>query len=356
MARNELHFVGSVPMPDATAVMTLLGQRFGRHLRRLPDGETDARLTWLGWQDGVFAANPALEAVPAEEDWRKGTATFDKSFQYRLRAGVDAATLQFGNLGYAEHALDSYARFRALKEAGTVPAGVRFMVAIPSPYNIISWFVTPEHRARIEPLYERALLAEVAQLCAAVPANDLSIQWDCAHDVQALDGARQAWFTDVAAGVAERLARLGNAIPAGVELGYHLCYGSFGGKHFVEPRDLGTMVDLTNAFTAQLRRTIEFVHMPVPIEWTEARYYEPLARLTERPGMALYLGLLHDQDGAAGAEVRIHLARRYRADFGLAMECGFGRRKPATLPGVFAVHAAGLRLQCAHCDPRIDGD
>ena len=34
------------------------------------------------------------------------------------------------------------------------------------------------------------------------------------------------------------MARLGNAVPAGVETGYHLCYGTPNDEHLVMPRDL----------------------------------------------------------------------------------------------------------------------
>jgi hypothetical protein len=42
------------------------------------------------------------------------------------------------------------------------------------------------------------------------------------------------------------LIALGEQVPAGVELGYHLCYGDPGHKHLVEPVDLALCVEISN--------------------------------------------------------------------------------------------------------------
>ena len=41
------------------------------------------------------------------------------------------------------------------------------------------------------------------------------------------------------------LARIGNAVPQPIELGYHMCYGSPKDQHLVQPKDTATMVDGT---------------------------------------------------------------------------------------------------------------
>jgi hypothetical protein len=40
----------------------------------------------------------------------------------------------------------------------------------------------------------------------------------------------------------------------------------------------------------------------------------------------VYLGLVHYTDGVEGARRRINAAERYLSEFGVATECGFGRR------------------------------
>ena len=180
-----------------------------------------------------------------------------------------------------------------------------------------------------------------------ISPHDLAIQWDCAHDMQAFEGARTPWFTPPREGIIERLARLGNAVHPAVELGYHFCYGTYGGRHFVEPKDAQAMVDLANGLSKQVRRTIEWIHMPVPIERNDDAYFAPLKGLRLKPETVIHLGLIHDQDGLAGTQARIKTAERYLGDFGVATECGFGRRDPASLAKLLDVHRDVLQAVCA---------
>ena len=343
MAGTEVLFVGSVPMANAREVMSALGRRFAGSLKRIPDGETGERLKWVAWQEHVFDGHPQFEAVPFDGDWRTKTAGWAYNKQYRMKDGVTPDQLKFGPMGYAQAARESYADLAELKRSGVIAPDARFMVAVPAPYNMMSWCVTPAQRAVVEPAFEKQLLAEILSIRDFVPPQELSIQWDSAHDMQAFEGAREAWFSPVKDGVIERLVRIGNAIPEPVELGFHLCYGTFGGKHFVEPKTMGPMVDLLNGFMAGLKRHAAFVHMPVPIERDDEAYFAPLAGLKLQPGTTAFLGLIHDQDGVAGNMKRATVARKYLPEFGVAMECGFGRRPPETIGAILDVHAATLQ-------------
>ena len=49
---------------------------------------------------------------------------------------------------------------------------------------------------------------------------------------------------------------LGNSVPTGVELLYHLCYGDSGHRHVVEPTDMGDMVDFANLISERIARPI----------------------------------------------------------------------------------------------------
>jgi len=61
----------------------------------------------------------------------------------------------------------------------------------------------------------------------------------------------------------------------------------------------------------------------------------------------LYIGLIHHTDGTAGTLKRVEAFRRhYTGDFGVATECGWGRRKPETIPALMQIHrevAAAIR-------------
>ena len=56
-----VHFVGSIPLPDAETVFRTLASATGPHLARLPDGETGIRKTWIRFLQDVLAQNPAIE-------------------------------------------------------------------------------------------------------------------------------------------------------------------------------------------------------------------------------------------------------------------------------------------------------
>src|ERR1041384_6252754 len=63
-----VHYVGSIPLPDAETVFRTLAAAAGSHLKRLPDGETGIRKTWIRFLQQMLADNPGIEVasdVPA---------------------------------------------------------------------------------------------------------------------------------------------------------------------------------------------------------------------------------------------------------------------------------------------------
>ena len=130
----------------------------------------------------------------------------------------------------------------------------------------------------------------------------------------------------------------GQIVPPDVLLGYHLCYGNLGGKHIVEPTDLGLLTRMANAAVALSGRTVDWVHMPVPISRDDDAYFAALADL-KAPDSQLYLGLIHTADGVDGARRRIRAARRHASvDIGAATECGFGRLPAAAVRPLLRLH------------------
>jgi hypothetical protein len=80
--------------------------------------------------------------------------------------------------------------------------------------------------------------------------------------------------------------------------------------------------------------------MPVPRGRDDDAYYAPLAELRLRAETKLYLGLIHLSDGVEGTRRRMSTAAKFVSDFGVATECGFGRRPPNTISDLLAIHAA----------------
>jgi hypothetical protein len=258
---------------------------------------------------------------------------------YRLRGQVPDAESAFGALGYADAALASYQTFVRLKADGTVPAGIRFQVSLPTPVAVVAAFVAPQDRVEAELQYTRALDRELETILAAVPADQLAIQWDVAVEFGILEGAAfGAWWDDPKAAILGRLAALGNRVPDGVELGFHLCYGDAAHEHFVQPRDTGLLVEVANDLIEGIDRQIDFLHLPVPRDRTDAAYFAPLADLRRPDGTALFLGLVHQTDGLGGATARVAAARRFVDGFGVATECGFGRRPAESVEPLLELH------------------
>jgi hypothetical protein len=79
--------------------------------------------------------------------------------------------------------------------------------------------------------------------------------------------------------------------------------------------------------------------MPVPIDRSDDGYFAPLRELKLGPATRLYLGLVHFTDGVAGSRRRLAAASKVVSDFGIATECGFGRRAPDTVQQLLKIHA-----------------
>ena len=83
--------------------------------------------------------------------------------------------------------------------------------------------------------------------------------------------------------------------------------------------------------------------MPVPLGWATAAAYAPLADLKLAAPTDLYLGLIHVADGLDGACRRIALAGEVVPRFGIATECGWGRRPADSVQPLLALHVEALR-------------
>jgi hypothetical protein len=328
--------VGSMPLADSAAVFRFAQQHLGTHLKRIPDGETGARINWTQWQQDVFAAVPALTSEIFD-------AGYIKRAKFRLKPGALPGEVRFPTLGYAKAAKESYGVFRSLKAAGEIRRDIKFQVCLPTPIAPTVIFVFPEHQPALEPQYEAAMLAEVDEIVAAVPATELALQWDTAIEFAILEGVLPHTLTNPMIDIISRLVRIGNRVPDTVELGFHLCYGDSGGRHFKEPDDTSKLVAIANGISRGLTRRLDWLHMPVPRERSDPAYFQALGDLHLKPATEVYLGLVHASDGVEGARQRIASAARYARRFGVATACGCGRQRAELLPALMQIHAQTSR-------------
>jgi hypothetical protein len=357
MPDRAIHLVGSVGLDSAETVFRTVGALLGGRVARIPDGETGARSSWIHWNRAVFESSPALEPDPGEtaaggrittaaegtRRWGGGPARPSGSRQpprLRLRTGVDPGDLVFATLGHADHAKESYATFRRLRDEGAIAPGTRFQVSLPTAGAALNAHIVPAQQALAEGPLIRRLFADAADICNAIPHDDLAIQWDVSHEMAVWEEVRPAWFEDARDGIVERIAEHLRQVPPDVPAGLHLCYGSYGGRHWKDPADLGNCVSVFNGVAGRTSRRIDWVHMPVPMGRDDAAYFAPLRELAMTPETMLYLGLIHLGDGVEGARRRMAAAEQVVDRFGIATECGFGRLPPETIPDLLRLHEA----------------
>ncbi len=340
MSALDVGLVGTVPLKDTDTVLRTVGATLGHRIRRIPDGETGKRAYWVTSQAWVINKHPAFQPIGHNWDPESGTVPETGPGKWGLKPGIDSKSVTLPSFGYPAAALASYAEFRALRDQGVLPKAARFQVSLPTPIAFIGALVDPASQAQVAHAFESCMMRELAEVLAAVPAHDLAIQWDVCVEIFVLEGVRKLWFEDAMAGILDRLVALGAAVPMPAELGYHFCYGDFRHKHGVDPKDMGLMVELANALTARVPRRIDWLHMPVPRDRDDDAYFAPLHDLRVEHETELYLGLVHFTDGVDGARKRIATARRHRDRFGIATECGLGRRPPTTIEPLLKIHAA----------------
>jgi len=343
-----VHFVGSIPLPDSETVFRTLSAAAGQHVKRLPDGETGIRKTWIRFLQEVLADNPAVEVardVPPFKFIQWDGKLIREIPRLRLKPGMKPDPASF-KTGYAEMAIDSWRLFDRLQQAGVIPAGVKFQISLPTPIAPTYNNMVPADRPGLLPALTQHMIGEVATIARAIPNDRIAVQWDVCQEVLAWEGYYEPGPVDFRAETIGVLTEIGNAVPAPMELGYHLCYSSPADEHLVQPKDAGIMVEMVNAITAGVKRPIQFFHLPVPKPRIDDAYFAPLAGLKLRPETELYLGLVHHDDETGNA-ARLAAARRHVRVDGVAAECGMARGDPARLPALLAAHARTVELGAA---------
>ena len=338
---RHVHLVGSVPLADAREVFATVSDALGPRLKRIPDGETGDRSDWITWLEPAFADNPALEK---SNELFRIHATGTARIRYRLKPGKTARDVAFGDLFYADVAKQSYAEFAALKRAGTIAPDVRFQIDLVPAHSVIWLFLQDDLHQPLDPIFNDALKREIDKIAASLPHDQIAIQFDVASAVFARlqrnePNAYGQNRAEMLVNFSHILTDLAERVPSDIELLFHFCYGDSNHKHVIEPTDMGDMVDVANRLSADIKRPINLIHMPVPRDRNDDAYFAPLARLRAKPETELSLGLVHFTDGVAGTRGRLATAERHAKGFSIATECGFGRRDPATVPDLLRIHA-----------------
>jgi hypothetical protein len=324
MARAHLN--GSVNLDSAEEVFALVGEISGDTVARIPDGETQ-RLEWVSSLIPRHLEVPGIVQVG-----ERPMGPVMKAPILGLENGTSAEDIDFAAVDFSVLPLESYAVFRRLRDTGALPAGSRFMVAMPTPVAVVGPYFEPHLIPSLTRRMADHQRREIAVIAEAIPHEDLAFQWDVAVEIGIATGAFAGLPAIPLEDICAQLARLATFVPADIPLGYHLCYGDprpepgAPGQHFIQPADLGLCVEMANRISGAAERSVQWYTMPVPIDRDDDGYFAPLDHLALDGGTEIYLGLVHHEDGLEGSQRRADAAKRHLADFGVCTECGMGRK------------------------------
>ncbi len=346
---QEVLLVGSVPLKTAEEVMKTFGGKLGSFLPAMPDGEVGERKSWvvrLSYQ--VFNGHADLEVMrrpqPVNGVEQLMPRDRDDGWLFKVRDGVDR--VRFGNpgyrLGYAKDAVNSHFVLKTMREKGILPPDMRLQISMPMVNSVVRplFFPKAQDLPKIRPGYEEAIAAELTAIFDQLPAEDIAIQWDCAWEVAAVHEGIEGYPAEKEIEThTAPMGRLSKLIPDKARLGFHFCFGTYGGWPRFAPKDLGRAVELVNGSVKAIDRTVDWVHIPT-LGNTDDAFYAPLSRLDVK-GARVYLGLIHSMDSF---KQRLDVARKYLPDFGVAAYCGFGRISPKEMDQTLKDHLEALRI------------
>jgi hypothetical protein len=354
--RGDVLLIGSLPFETAEQAIRGAAEHLGDHLPAFGDGEVGLRKLWIGFLPiSIYSKHPQIETLRAPEGGVPKPPTngkpevYEAAFLFGVKPGEE---LRFDTTNYGPIAIESYEVFKQLREKGVVPEGVRFQVTFPGTGSAISYFFRQEDWPVAHAAYHDAIRRDIALILDHVPAEDLQFQFDLAQefvdmasgDARGIADWPDATLEEKIQRHAATLPELAGNVPDGARLGFHWCYGTWGGWPMKDMADLGLCVRMTKEALARVERRVDYVHMPA-LKHPRPDFFAPLADL-EGEDVDVYLGIIHHTDGVEGFTERMDMARRYRDRFGIASVCGYGRIDPAELPHVLAVHrdcAAALR-------------
>jgi hypothetical protein len=351
---GDVLLVGSLPFDEPEVAFRQAAAAVGGQVACLPDGEVGPRTNWVGMLALlVFSEHPdlvetlappehELEQPEREGELQQQVEDLEGIWSFQVRPGH---TVRFDDLRYGGFAIDSYATFVALREQGVIPPGVRFQVCLPAPHSAIDGFFDDAGQwPELYAAYLEGIRREITKMLEVIPAGDLAIQWDVAWE-----------FVDMAMGErnyfrfwpkltaeqkfqrhAEQLDGLWQGIPEETLLGFHWCYGTWGGWPMTAMPDLGLCVRMSNEAKRRVGRRLDWVHMPVVRQPDEA-FFAPLSDL-DVGDTRVFLGMVHHTDSIDDFRRRRDLARAHLPSFGIGSVCGYGRVEPELLPEILRTH------------------
>jgi hypothetical protein len=110
-------------------VFRAVSQHIGPAVKRVPDGETGERSGWTVWQDQVMAKSPDVERAGSRDLHGIAYPT------YAPKPGIAPERMEFGELGYAKAAKESYLVFRVYLARNQFARALQ--VSLPTPLAVV---------------------------------------------------------------------------------------------------------------------------------------------------------------------------------------------------------------------------
>jgi len=351
-AERPVLLVGGIPGLDPREIMSTVAPVLGDTAIGLTDGEPAERRLWVIYlADSFWPGHPDIEMIRDSTgidtgqlpegflppDWPHPVPQGYHDLRwFRPRADVEKIGTDGITTGYPRFAIASYRIFCDLREQGVVPEGLRFQVCIPFPEDAVRVFTNDaKAMSAMVDAYIEIVRNDVAEITGGIPHDDLLLQWDVNWETVAVEHGDHLPDTppmqfkphgDPMDRYLRYVHELNAAVPETVPLGIHLCYGDLHHRHFKDPLDLRTSVEMANQAVGVSPRPIDYFHMAVPRNRSDDRYFRPLADLAIGDA-TVYAGLVHYTDGVKGSINRLDtLKRHYQGRIGVATECGLGRR------------------------------
>jgi len=350
--RGDVLLVGSLPFDTVDKAFRAAADGLGAHALGYPDGEVGERTTWVGYLIGaVYRHHPQVEPdQPIERVTLRQPESEEEQERFRERGPLTfhvrpGEKIRFDDLRYGTIAVESYATLQRLRDEGIAPPEVRFQASLPAPNSaLMAFFSDPDQWPDLFAAYTDGIRGEIDKMLAVIPPSDLVIQFDLAWEVIDMSMGEANYFPfwptsspdEKWARHTERLCDLADMVPSDTILGYHWCYGTWGGWPMSAMADLDLCVRLSNHVVSQSPRHVDYVHMPV-VRQPDDAFFAPLVDLSIGD-TEVYLGIVHHTDGVDGFRRRAELAHRYLPRFGVSSVCGYGRVEPEELPTILAVH------------------
>jgi hypothetical protein len=334
-----VHLVGSIPLNSSEEVFCSICDTLSGHVKRIPDGETGKRTNWIFFQRQMLAQHPDMErddTIPSFKFKQWDGKVIREVDLLKIKDNADLDRLVFP-IGYSEYAIESFKDFERLQSAKKIPFDVKFQVSLPTPFATAYNYISPNGREKFLKIYQNSMTLDVQKIIDFIPHNKLAIQWDVCQEILIFNNYFPNRSQNYKQEIFDQLAEIGDMIPEGIELGYHMCYGSPGDDHIVKPTDFGMSVEFANGIFDNTGRSIQFIHLPGTYGEPGREFYEPLRNLEITEDCELYLGLLFFDD-TKGNAARIAAAREVIPNFGISTVCGWGRGNPERVPSLLNSH------------------